>query len=587
MPELCFIGCTNFHGEVAAAVAAEGWTDVHTAAVPARCGCPPLRWDEVAAVLPPGCQQVVLMGRACVAGMGEGEGRTPAPAGLPPVQVVRLAQCFHLAAGPHQVAQAMAAGGHLVTPGWLAHWREHLARMGLPAGLAAAFFHEHARELVLLDTGVDPQATTDLADFAAAVALPTRRVDVGLDTLQPLLSAWRAQALLRQAQADAAAQGRQHRQERADQACGMDLLRHLGQVQNEAEVIGALHEVLAMLFAPRAVAYLRVEGEQAGPVGDTDPTLLAALHGLQQDMAWTDDGQGFLLRVAGKELVGKLAVHGFAFPQHRQRYANLALALAGPCALAIESARLRRRLLEAEKMASMGVLVAGVAHEINTPLAVNLMAVSALQMHTRRLAERFAAHSMTQADLQQCLQQAEQETTLMRTNLERMGALVDAFRAVAVGGDGPDKTHFGLRECIEDVLRSMGAALPHDRVQVDIDCAPTLQLHSHRADWASIFGNLLANSLKHGFAPDGGGRITLAAAVHGSALRVDYRDDGRGMAPATLARLFDPFFTTNPAHGMGLGMHLVFNLVTQRLGGRIHCDSAPGQGLHMHIEAPL
>lgn len=594
MPELCFVGCSHFHGEVAAAVATEGWEGVQAVAVPARCGRPPLRWDEIATALPPGCNQVVLMGRACLAGLADETGRITPPAGLPPVQVQRLAQCFHLVAGPQQVAQAIAAGGHLVTPGWLAHWRKHLADMGLPADMAAGFFHEHAREVVLLDTGVNAQAADDLADFAAAVALPTRRLAVGLDSLRPLLAQWRAQALcdaaqaqLQQVQATATAQAQQHRQELADQACGIDLLRRLTQVQHEAEAVEAITELLGMLFAPRAVAYLRVEGEATTPVGEADTALLAELQALQQDLAFTADGQGFMLRLAGKEMVGKLAVHGLAFPEHRQRYANLALALAGPCALAIEGTRLRRRLLQAEKMASLGVLVAGVAHEINTPLGVDLMAVSSLQMQTRTLAGRFAAHSMTQADLQRYLRQAEDETTLIRANLERMGALVDAFRAVAVGGQAPRKTRFGLRECLDDVLRSLGARLPRDRVQVGIDCDPALQVHSHRADWASIFGNLVTNSLKHGFVPQGAGRIHIAAAVHGDMLHLDYRDDGQGMAAQTLARLFDPFFTTDPAQGMGLGMHLVFNLVSQRLDGSIRCHSAPGQGVHMHIETPL
>jgi signal transduction histidine kinase len=130
------------------------------------------------------------------------------------------------------------------------------------------------------------------------------------------------------------------------------------------------------------------------------------------------------MRIAsGDKLLGLIAVDGLAFPEFRERYLNLALAISGVCALAIDNARTRKRLAETEKMASLGVLVAGVAHEINTPVGVGLAASSTLQEQTEGLATRFAERRMTQSDLQAYLGAAREEAALIRSNLERIGRL--------------------------------------------------------------------------------------------------------------------------------------------------------------------
>ena len=289
----------------------------------------------------------------------------------------------------------------------------------------------------------------------------------------------------------------------------------------------------------------------------------------------------------GAETLGLIAVEQLTFPAYRERYLNLALAVTGVCGLAIENARNRKRLLEAEKMASLGILVAGVAHEINTPLGVGLAAASTLQEKSRRLAEHFAARSMTQSELTLYLESAATGTGLVRQNLERIGHLIDSFREIAVEGKAPQKQPVHLRNCIDDVMRSLGDRLPKDRVVVNIDCAPDLVINSFAGDWASVFINLITNSLSHGFKGRAQGRIDLHIKPDGHWLRVEYHDDGIGLTQEAKARIFDPFYTTDLQHGTGLGMHLVYNLINHRLGGRIQCESTPGNGVSFHIEIPL
>ena len=165
--------------------------------------------------------------------------------------------------------------------------------------------------------------------------------------------------------------------------------------------------------------------------------------------------------------------------------------------------------------------------------------------------------------------------------------LVDTFRQVAVEGK-PLRTHnLRLRATLEAVIRSLGERLDPQRVTVVIHCDPLLEIEGVSADWASIFVNLLSNSLQHGFKGKETGRIEIRMTADTQRLHVEYSDDGNGIGAEGLAHIFDPFFTTDLQNGSGLGMHLVYNLVTHRMGGNIHCDSTPNAGISFTLSVPL
>jgi signal transduction histidine kinase len=283
---------------------------------------------------------------------------------------------------------------------------------------------------------------------------------------------------------------------------------------------------------------------------------------------------------------GHIVVDGLAFPQHRERYLNLALAMSDMMALAIENARTRKRLVEAEKMASLGVMVAGVAHEINTPVGVGVLAASTMQSRTKRLSQSFSERRMTQSDLQEYLKDSQSQSFLILSNLERIGLLIDKFRQVAVNGLPQTKGRFRVKHCLNDVISSFGDRMPSDRIQVTVLCNEELELESYRGDWTSIFTNFIVNSLQHGFKGRELGCIQVEVVQTEGILSIIYSDDGNGLTPQALERIFDPFFTTDMQNGIGLGMHLVYNLITQRLGGSIEVDSTPGLGVCFRIEVP-
>jgi diguanylate cyclase (GGDEF)-like protein len=333
---LCLLCCENLRPEVAAAVAAEGWDDVGVAAFPARCGQPPLTWDELRTLLAADCTQTVILGRACLHGLDA------PPAGWPPVRLHSFEQCFELVAGSTMVADAIARAAYLITPGWLEHWRDHLAEMGFAADGAAEFFHDFARELVLLDTGVRADAAAWLTEMARAVDLPASRLAVGLDYtrqfLGRLVAEWR---WTEQRQVDAS--------ERADLLAAMDFLARLARLTDEGAAIAAIEELFRMLFAPQRLYYLRYRNGAAESGATLPAELRAQAEALRSDWAWTATGSGFIVRIAhGGETLGAVAADGFAFPSYRERYLNLALSVAGVCGLTIENARAYQHMQETE-----------------------------------------------------------------------------------------------------------------------------------------------------------------------------------------------------------------------------------------------
>ncbi|MFZ4875979.1 GAF domain-containing sensor histidine kinase [Janthinobacterium sp. Mn2066] len=245
-------------------------------------------------------------------------------------------------------------------------------------------------------------------------------------------------------------------------------------------------------------------------------------------------------------------------------------------------------LVRQEKLASLGRLVAGVAHEINTPLGICVTATSHLVQELKLTREDLAAGQLDEDGLQQFFGIIDQTLRIMTTNTQRAAALVRSFKQVAVDQSSDELRSFNLRKYLDEVLLSLQPKLKGKPVKVEIDCAPDLHLRSYPGAVSQIVTNMVVNSLVHGFAEGEPGKITLSARSEGAMLALDYSDDGMGMDSATLGQLFDPFFTTKRGSGgSGLGAHILYNLVTGPLGGTVKVASAPGMGLHYKIRFPL
>ena len=247
----------------------------------------------------------------------------------------------------------------------------------------------------------------------------------------------------------------------------------------------------------------------------------------------------------------------------------------------------QRQLLEAEKFASLGSLVAGVAHEINTPVGVGVTAASHLQEEARRLARSVAEGRLTRSELERFVRACSEGAELILRNLQRADRLVRSFKQVAVDQASEERRRVDLGQCLAEILTTLGPVLRRSGHRVELQCAPGLALETAPGALAQIVTNLVMNSLQHGFREGQSGTARIDAALVAGEVRLDYRDDGTGMDEAVRQRVFEPFFTTRRGQGgSGLGLPIVYNLVTQVLKGRIECSSGPGAGVHFVLVWP-
>ncbi len=244
-------------------------------------------------------------------------------------------------------------------------------------------------------------------------------------------------------------------------------------------------------------------------------------------------------------------------------------------------------LVQSEKMAALGGLVAGVAHEINTPVGVGMLAASHLKKHVDEYHERYEQGVLTRSDFEAFLNTTLESTQLLLSNLKRAADLIHSFKQVAVDQSSGEQRYFSLRQYLEEVVQSLRPKLKHDHHQVVIDCPDKLYIQSYPGLLSQVISNLVINSSLHAFEKGNPGTIQITASYTDGKVQLRYTDNGKGMTPENLKQIFDPFFTTKRAEGgSGLGMHVVYNIVIKNLGGTIHCDSKPGEGVVFDITFP-
>jgi signal transduction histidine kinase len=245
-------------------------------------------------------------------------------------------------------------------------------------------------------------------------------------------------------------------------------------------------------------------------------------------------------------------------------------------------------LVQAEKLAALGGLVAGVAHEINTPVGITLSAATHLEAETQKTDRTYQAGELTEEGLAEYFATARQAAQLMTLNSQRAADLIQGFKQVAVDQTGSEQRCFDLATYIDEVLLSLRPRLRKTRIEITVDCPAELTLDSLPGAFSQVLTNLIMNSLVHAFEPDQTGHIHITANLEGDdQVRLIYRDDGRGIPPELHAKVFEPFFTTRRSKGgSGLGLHIVHTIVTQSLKGSITLASLPGQGIEFTLRLP-
>jgi PAS domain S-box-containing protein len=247
-----------------------------------------------------------------------------------------------------------------------------------------------------------------------------------------------------------------------------------------------------------------------------------------------------------------------------------------------------KQLLNKEKLASLGSLVAGVAHEINTPLGVSVSAATYLDEINHGVYEKMKSGELTKTDFISYMEKVDESTEILNLNLGRAADLIKNFKQISVDQSNELKTDFLVKEYIESIILTLNHEIKNTNHHINLLCDDQLRIKSYPGVFSQIFTNLLMNSLIHGFKDINEGTILIKIESENDMLHIKYSDDGNGIPEELLNKIFEPFFTTNRKDGgSGLGMNIVYNLVVEKLNGTIGVESTLDNGVTFEMKLPM
>nr|WP_182915289.1 ATP-binding protein [Rhodopseudomonas palustris] len=248
----------------------------------------------------------------------------------------------------------------------------------------------------------------------------------------------------------------------------------------------------------------------------------------------------------------------------------------------------QQNLIDAERLAALGGLVAGVAHEVNNPIGISLTVASSFaRKATLFEADLKGETPLRRSQLEEFVRASRDAAHQLVGNLQRAAELIQSFKQVAVDRSHAERRPFDLHEATEQIVASLKPVLKRAPIELLIDVPDGLVINGYPGSYGQILTNLFLNAVNHAFANGRAGSITITARPRGDDVEIVFADNGAGMTPDVQRQAFDPFFTTRRTEGgTGLGLHIVYNLVTQQLGGRMMLESRLGQGTTFRIIMP-
>jgi len=247
----------------------------------------------------------------------------------------------------------------------------------------------------------------------------------------------------------------------------------------------------------------------------------------------------------------------------------------------------QKKLIETEKMSALGSLVAGVAHEINTPVGVCLLGISHLGKETKILQQQLKDQTLTESYLANHLDSAQELTNTMQQSLTKTANLVSTFKQIAADQYAEEKRQFNLKRYFDSVISSLHSRFENRPITLENNVDENIEIYSFPGIFSQTLTNLIINSLLHGFTQNETGKIEITAHINDDSLHFCYQDNGKGIDKDSINRIFEPFFSTKMGQGgSGLGLNIIHSLITHKLKGEIHCQSNLGEGMKMIINIP-
>lgn len=250
----------------------------------------------------------------------------------------------------------------------------------------------------------------------------------------------------------------------------------------------------------------------------------------------------------------------------------------------------QEELVRSKKLAALGSLVAGIAHELNTPIGNGMIVASTLADKSVAFAEHYdqTEHNIKRSELEAYIANVREASDLLVRNLNRAGNLITSFKQVAVDQTSAYRRNFLLNELVSEIVLTLWPTIGKSGIKVEQAIPPDIQFDSHPGPLGQVLTNLIQNSLLHAFEGRSSGQITLAAAYSDAqSIKLAIKDDGIGIPSDLMDRIYDPFFTTKLGNGgSGLGLNIVHNIVTGMLGGHIECESQVNLGTVFTLTLP-
>ena len=248
----------------------------------------------------------------------------------------------------------------------------------------------------------------------------------------------------------------------------------------------------------------------------------------------------------------------------------------------------QQNLIDAERLAALGGLVAGVAHEVNNPIGISLTVASSFARRADAFQAELNSNQLRRSKLDEFVNSSRDAAQQLVANLHRAGELIQSFKQVAVDRSHAERRQFSLSEATDQIVASLRPVLKRSAIQLSVDVPDGLIIDGYPGSYGQILTNLFLNAANHAFAGGRSGSISISARPRGQDdVEIIFADNGAGMTPDVQRQAFDPFFTTRRNEGgTGLGLHIVYNLVTQQLGGRVLLESRQGQDTTFRIIMP-
>lgn len=248
----------------------------------------------------------------------------------------------------------------------------------------------------------------------------------------------------------------------------------------------------------------------------------------------------------------------------------------------------QKSLIASERMATLGGLISGFTHEINTPIGVSLTTNSFMRKQYKEVKEGFANQTLSKNELERFFEELDESLELMNNNLERAADYILSFKQNAVDQSNFTKRTFNLKKVIKDCLASIKPLMKHSDFEVVFECPDDISLYTFPGAVSHIISNLVLNAVKHGFEDISEGTIKVIVSTVDDQVSLLVSDNGNGIQEHAMKKIYTPFYTTKADDGgTGLGLSIVYDLVTESLDGSIDCDSVVGQGTEFKILFPI